>query len=244
MAHEDVRKQAIDLYKEGRSRDEIATTLGIKKSTLGTWISKTTFSEAEQARIDAARLKRKQKTACRNNREGYHRHRAEAYQEGRDSSPAPKDDKCVGLYAAEGSKHLRANGKRSPGWQVSNADRNVIKEMIGWALRTGIVNQSEFTAEIQIHEGLPNTEEQIREYWAEAGIPAENIGFYRFKNRRKRDGEAHRMPWGVCNLKILNKKGARLYWYWRGQRDRLEGMAPFRQESLDLLEQLRNSDAE
>lgn len=165
--------------------------------------------------------------------------RVDAYRLGSDTPPDPRDLPCIEWYSKHGAQYLRT-GVWSPSWQCVSSDQDIIRMMIDWAIRKGQAKE-QFSATIQVPRGITASDDEIRAYWADAGIPAENIVIKRRKEREtppRSKQPPPRFAWGTCNV-IALKNGARLFWYWRGQRDRQAGDEALKQESLELLEKLR-----
>jgi hypothetical protein len=243
----EIRNQAIDLYKKGLFISKIAEMMEIPFGTLAGWIYSATYTEAERAFIEQEHYRQRVEIArtktTPGKQESLHSIRENAYECGLNSQRTPVDNFCIGLYEADGAKG-RHGSSASPIWEFINSNRNYIQAMVAWAIRAGQPS-SDFTARVYIHENLPVTEEEVKAYWTEAGIPYDHIHVHKEKlreGRKDRTGRPHRTPWGTCHLSAL-KNLVWLYWFWRGQKDQLEESGVARQESIVLLERLRKGEA-
>jgi transposase-like protein len=210
---QDLKDRAIALRLEGRSLKEISRDLHISKSTASLWLRHVAIGPEAQARL--IELERRQQEAIvRHSAKKFVRRRQEAYARGLASDPSALDGLCIGLYWGEGAKASRK-------WSFSNSEREMVALMVGWAIRAG-QSPGAFRAQIHVHPEDTITDEELRQYWSEAGIPLERIHVYRFRSPTSNRRHKGRTPYGTCQLYSV-RGGAELFEYYRGQRDRLLG---------------------
>lgn len=237
---EESRARAINMRQQGQAIKQIAKALGKSPSTILRWVAGVEVDPAQQAALrqrdnsaaNAARLAK------------LNRERVAAYKEGADSQPTAEDMPCIQWYETHGSESLH-EGRSSPRWMCVSSDLAEIQQMIYWAIRVGH-DPLQFSAEIFVPRGITASDDEIKMHWAEAGIPVEHIRIERHKERETPARSMQPPPeysWGTCNMTALGD-ARRLYWYWRGQRDKLSGNDALKQESQALLEKLRSQEAE
>jgi hypothetical protein len=130
------------------------------------------------------------------------------------SEPSELDALCIGLYWGEGAKYRST-------WYFTNSERDMVAAMVRWAMRAG-QPAGEFWASVQVHPEDTLSDDEVRQYWSEAGIPLERIRVYRLRSSRSNRRHHGRTPYGTCRVCPI-RHGAELYEYYRGQRDRLVG---------------------
>lgn len=222
MARNGVRYTDVDIarakqmYKQGELPADIARALGVAKSTVLRWLQDVQLPSALAQTMTAKRRKRKADVLVRVRPEGDKRRWENMHAEGASSRPSLLDALCIGLYMAEGSKKPRTPTS-SAKWKVANADTAIIELMIQWAIRAGQPTGA-FRAQIQIHSDQPATDDQVKQYWAMAGVPAEKIAIYRLPPKDGDDKPHHELPYGTCYLVSIGN-GVRLYQYLLGQRE-------------------------
>lgn len=234
------REMAIALHLQGYTDAEIASDLGIPRNTIYEWTKGIEIPpEIEQEK--RVRIGAKAGAVLGVHKaESDDQARRSNYEEGYQSQMTPEDRTCVGFYIGDGAKYPRTFGK-SPKWGVTNAERCYIQLMIQWAVRRGHQPDG-FGAMIHLHPGVAASEEELKTHWAEAGIPADNIGFLRTKSPGRNRSSCN-SPWGTCNLYATGRDGAALFWYMRGQIDRLsENPEQARNETLALLDALHQKE--
>lgn len=147
-------------------------------------------------------------------KEKWQKVREEEYRRGLASTPSTIDSLCVGLYLGEGSWYDEI-------WNFVNSNRQYVSLMRDWAIRAG-QNSTAFRAKVQVNTNVDYDDLVIRHYWAEAGIPTDNITVYRITSKSSKGKMEHKIPYGTCNLSPQGN-GLRLFEYLRGQRDKLLG---------------------
>lgn len=210
----DTREQASRLRGDGYSLVEISQTLGVSTSTVSLWTRGVPLTTSGQARVQA-RMTGPQKAAIMRAAQHHVRskRRSKDFERGLASTPSLEDALCVGLYWGEGTK---ADGS----WAFTNSDRGAVAAMIGWAVRSGHPSTN-FRAKVQIHpEDFPS-DAPVIDYWAEAGIPRENIRVYRARTSSSKRVSKRRMLFGTCQV-LAKRGGVALYQYYLGQ---LQGLA-------------------
>ena len=210
MHSEQVWEQAVALRKQGKSLNEISRELGISKGTASLWLRDVEVPPEGQARLQG-RIRIGQE-ALRHAAKKFVRRRQEAYERGLASVPTVGDALCIGLYWGEGSKAGQT-------WCFSNSEREMIAAMTQWCIRAGQAPGA-FRAHVHVHPEDTVSDDEVRLYWSEAGIPIENIRVYRFRSQNSHQRHQSRIPYGTCHLHPL-RAAATLFEYYRGQRDAL-----------------------
>jgi hypothetical protein len=210
---QEIRFKAVDLRIAGWSLNEISRHLHVAKSTLSLWLRDVPLPPASQERLQK-RIRQAQILlgARRDLSKRYARLREEAYARGLASEPSTLDALCIGLYWGEGSKH-------DCKWRFVNSDREMVAQMVQWAIRAG-QSENAFRASVQTHPEDETTDDEIRAYWSEAGIPADRIHIYRYRTKSSKKLIKRKTPFGTCQL-VPIRNTATLYQYFLGQRDRL-----------------------
>lgn len=236
---EEKRKKAIQMRLEGRTVPEIEKALDIARSTAFEWTKDVKVApEIEQARIEKGK-RASAKGLYIGRMDNPDELRRSNYLRGKASEPTDEDLYCIGQYGGEGQK-ARKNGIWSPGWVVVNADFEFIRRMIGYAIRAG-QKPLEFRASIHVHEDLEASDDEVKAYWATAGIPVEEINIFRVKSKHEGAKPRRTLTWGTCRLEPI-RNGAALFWYWCGQYDQLLERSGGQPEFLPLLNQLRDEE--
>lgn len=140
--------------------------------------------------------------------------RYSAFLEGHESDITVLDSLAVGLYWGEGSKSVQD-------WSISNSDKEIIRVMVEWAKSVG-QGADKFKAKITVHEEDNLTDDYIKDYWSEAGIPRENIRIYKNRSSSSKRKIKSKMLCGVCNLSSV-KNGVRLFELLKGKKYKLLG---------------------
>ncbi len=213
MYSKELYDQAVALRRAGKSLNEISRELGIAKSTASLWLRTVEVMPEGRERLNR-RIRIGQEALLKHAGKRFARHRQAAYERGLATTPSPIDALCLGLYWGEGSKYSRR-------WSFTNSDLDMIAEMVRWAIRAGQAPGA-FRAGVQTHPEDTVTEDEVRAYWSQAGIPPENIRIYRIRSRTSNLRCKGRILYGTCRLYPLGDAVA-LYEYYRGQRDQLLG---------------------
>lgn len=210
MYSEQVWEQAVTLRCQGRSLKEISHELGIAKSTASLWLRNVEVPAEGRERLQG-RIRVGQE-ALKHTARKFVRRRQEAYERGLASAPTVADALCIGLYWGEGSKSDQT-------WGFSNSEREMIAAMAQWCIRAGQAPGA-FRAHVHVHPEDTVSDDAVRLYWSEAGIPIENIRVYRFRSQNSHQRHQGRIPYGTCQLYPI-RAGATLFEHYRGQRDAL-----------------------
>jgi hypothetical protein len=214
------QEKAKQLRRLGKSLNEIREKLRVSKSTASIWCKDVEVSRQGKQRL-LRRWERGYEKGLRNiskekskEQWGYRKIRIQAYEQGLSSHPTHEDALCIGLYWGEGTKYRSL-------WTFVNSDRESIALMVRWAIRAG-QNPDAFGAHVQIHPEDNLTNDDVIDFWTEAGIPRENIRVYRIRSCTSNGKRSGKTPYGTCQLRSI-KRGAWLYSYYEGQREAIKG---------------------
>ena len=188
------------LREDGKSLNEIATTLNVAKSTASLWCRGIELSQKQKDNLGlknqgyilgalANKVKRQKEVAIIRKRSLG------------EIEPLDKNDlkrlKDIGtmLYWAEGTKKNVVD--------ITNSDPEIIKIGMLWFRKVCGVEEDKFRASIFYHFG--QNEIEIKKYWSDiSGIPLEQFT----KSMFKKEGTGHRtniLYNGTCKIRINNK---------------------------------------
>jgi len=166
MRHE-LKEQAIQMRRDGKTYREILLTVPVAKSTLSEW-----FKSVELAKSQKQRLTQKRKDAAlrgalarRNNRLAEVKHEMRA---GTEEVKNITERKLwligIALYWAEGSKQ----NERSPseGLAFGNSDYRMHAVYLAW-LRSMNVSESNIIFELYVHRDRKNDSDEFRRWWVD-----------------------------------------------------------------------------
>lgn len=205
--------------REGLSINELSQKFNLSKGTLSLWLRDVEVCEQGQQRL-RARLEEGRRyfieQGSSRSRKSYQNVRDDAYQQGLNSNPSLMDAVAVGLYMGDGTKRSTDS---NPSWSFSNADRNHVRIQLEWAIRAG-QPKGRFRARIQVHPRDAVSDQDIKEFWSDVGIPVENIRITRLRSPSSKKKTNRATPYGTCYLHP-QKNGVRLFCYYKGQRDEI-----------------------
>lgn len=202
--------EAQELRRQGMSVREIASILGIARSTSSKWARGVVLGEDGAKRLAGRRRNISWDARTRAQQEKARNIRDDAYQSGLHSQPTVVDAMCVGLYWGEGNKS-------DSSWGMSNSDINVLRMMVGWAIRAG-QPAGAFAMRVHVHPNDIVTDQEVREHWSQAGVPIQNVRVYRIRTPTSNLRTKGKTPFGTCQLTTI-KNGVRLFQYIQGQQN-------------------------
>lgn len=198
------KTQAIQLRRKGKSYNEISRLLVVPKSTLSVW-----FRDLRLSKVDRQRLMTRAQQHWAENIIRYNKSRAQEARRKTQhaissaakeiSTLSPRELWLMGLalYWAEGGKTDR--------WRLrfSNTDPSMIRLMMRFSRKVCRVTQDKFSAQIQLHPHVSET--QAKHFWSQAtGIPYQQFIRSQRVVSRGSNGKrpSRRSPYGTLHILV------------------------------------------
>ena len=193
------KEEAFVLRRSGKSYNEIATTLGMSRSTLSVWFKGQDFSveirkslTVNAAAESTARLHKLNKVRGDSLKASYYRAMVEATLELEIHKNSPLFIAAISAYWGEGDKRSRSNVR------LINTDPVMLQLFIEFLLRVCLVPKENMRAAMFIYPDLD--EQTCKEYWKKmTGIST----FHKTMVLPSRH-KINRLPYGTCSVIVSN----------------------------------------
>jgi transcriptional regulator with XRE-family HTH domain len=208
-AKDDLREQARELRREGKTYDEIEEALGVSRSSVSLWVRDLPRPSPRRTRSELARLAAAERWEPLRAAREAERQRTKADAAGEIGRLSDRELFLlgVGLYWAEGTKDKAWNRRESA--VIINSDPDVITVYLAWLALLG-VERSRIRFRMYIHESADV--DRAQQYWADlvgvdvAVMQRPTLKKHNPKTVRKNIGEGYR---GCLAINVLGS--AELY---------------------------------
>ena len=163
----ELKKKAIKLRKKGQTYSEILTQVPVAKSTLSLWLRDVGLAKRQKQRIT-----RKKLASAR--RGGERKRQIRIERTAKIYNAAKKDIGLlnnrdlfllgIALYWAEGAKEKKH--RTNTRLRFGNSDIRMIQLYLKWLLDIVLVDPSDITFALYIHENHRHREQKVKKYWS------------------------------------------------------------------------------
>ena len=187
----ELRNQARDLRKQGRSINSIYKEIGASKGSVSIWVRDIILTAEQNDRLIASHYTTENAVkGAEANRKKYSDLRISARLTGEHLAKQSEDLRLISaLYWGEGAK-----GRG--GFEFSNSDPSMIKLVIDW------LNKNKFDYRLKVYSYLENglSENDILDWW-EANIGRRPVKWYAQKiSRASQQKNIGKLPYGTCHI--------------------------------------------
>jgi len=180
-----LKKQAIDLRKQGKTYSEILEKVPVAKSTLSLWLRDVGMAKSQKQRITRKRKEAQIKGAkARQNQRIQFTNRIYKESQKEVGIVSGRELWLMGivLYWAEGNKEKA--WRPGSGVEFSNSDERMIKIFLEWLYLCG-VNKEDIVFKLHIHENHRSNIDNVLKYWIEqTGYPKKHFIYVYFKKHK------------------------------------------------------------
>lgn len=198
------KENAIQLRRQGESIQDIATILGVAKSSVSVWVRNVQLTKKQRSTLSANGFSKDVIEKRRLKRLSNEQEKRESIMSfaGKDIQKISKHElRLIGLclYWGEGGKTNQGVAR------ISNSDPFVIKVMMRFFREICLVEEKKFRGHIHTYSHLNSKVAET--YWSDvSGIPKDQLYKTYIKKSISSQNKSNKLPYGTFDIYVCNTK--------------------------------------